>query len=1017
MFVTEHFAEAFRHPFAEFRSIPFWAWNDELDEDELCRQIRIFKEMGFGGFFMHSRAGLRTEYLGKKWFDCVRACVAQAARCGLRAWAYDEDRWPSGVAGGAAVSRPEFSQKGLTCRVFDPYAPQTPGDFVFPLPGGKTMVVSIGTAPATSGANLVPYLDTMNPDAVAEFIAVTHEKYAEELPPGAIAGFFTDEPEYRAFQHDLPWTERLPEEFDRRRGYELIPRLPELFLDTGEQSGAKVRLDYFRTLTELFTESYAKRIGEWCGTHHTVFTGHVLGEDDLWSQTLCVGSAMRFYQFMQLPGMDVLTDHWLLFMAAKQLSSVKHQFGRSHAISEMYGCTGWDFPLEGHKATGDWHLALGVDLRCPHLAWYSMAGEAKRDYPASISFQQPWHAAYHGLEDYFARIGTALATGNPVRHILVIHPIESLWAGKPLSAYAQEERINRDGYFLTEDSEKIRENRRLTEVGNILLRSHLDFDFGDEEILAGRGSCEGPRLAVGAARYDAVVIPPLRTIRQTTLDLLRSLAESCGTVFYCGEPPELLDGLAAPPDIFHAFHPITPECLPEALAGLREASVADESGRELSAVLTAVSGSEEHRTLFCCNTSVVHDGDMHQAPNVAERGIIYPNAKIRWNIPAKWYLYECDPFSGRLRLQRNHLIATSFDRLESRLYFAAKHPVVGAEHGAAKAATTAKAPAATMLSIEPETPNCLVLDHFEFRGETRYVLDIDDLIRDGLELPRRSAGAVQPWYAVQHRLWPEHSCEVVLRTVVGCDEVPEDATLALEEPTRWRISLNGMEVPPEDAGYYFDPAIRRIPVPAALWRLGDNQLELCGRYDADHRGLEAVYLTGRFAVTDLDRIASRSPVTDLGDLRQAGFPYYAGNAVYRFQVDAPPGARMRLKLRRWRGAAIGVLLPEEPERLLFAPPYEADFPLPADGVITLRLYGHLRNAFGPFYAETSPTICTPGKFRCQLSDSRQTVPFGIFKINFEFLKAKSRQGPVSLPSAKHRVSAVENHRLQEGDRR
>ena len=66
-------ANAFCNPPAEFREIPFWAWNDLLERDELVRQIRLIDEGGWGGFFMHSRAGLRTPYPGPDWLGCVRA--------------------------------------------------------------------------------------------------------------------------------------------------------------------------------------------------------------------------------------------------------------------------------------------------------------------------------------------------------------------------------------------------------------------------------------------------------------------------------------------------------------------------------------------------------------------------------------------------------------------------------------------------------------------------------------------------------------------------------------------------------------------------------------------------------------------------------------------------------------------------------------------------------------------------------------------------------------------------------
>ena len=72
-----------------YRAIPFWSWNDKLEPEELQRQIRSMKDAGFGGFFMHARGGLETEYLSEDWFKCVQACIEEAERVGMDAWAYD----------------------------------------------------------------------------------------------------------------------------------------------------------------------------------------------------------------------------------------------------------------------------------------------------------------------------------------------------------------------------------------------------------------------------------------------------------------------------------------------------------------------------------------------------------------------------------------------------------------------------------------------------------------------------------------------------------------------------------------------------------------------------------------------------------------------------------------------------------------------------------------------------------------------------------------------------------------
>ena len=104
----------FENPGAEYRGKPFWSWNGELEKDELIRQVAVMKEMGFGGYFMHSRSGLITEYLGDEWFDLINAVTDAGTELGLESWLYDEDRWPSGSAGGKVTVDMQYRMKQIT---------------------------------------------------------------------------------------------------------------------------------------------------------------------------------------------------------------------------------------------------------------------------------------------------------------------------------------------------------------------------------------------------------------------------------------------------------------------------------------------------------------------------------------------------------------------------------------------------------------------------------------------------------------------------------------------------------------------------------------------------------------------------------------------------------------------------------------------------------------------------------------------------------------------------------------
>ena len=184
-----------------YRSIPFWSWNNSLDEAELCRQIDDMKAAGIGGFIMHARTGLKEEYLGEKWFSCIEACLDKAKTLGMEAGVYDENGWPSGFVGGKLLENEAFRARYLEYAegAFDPAA-----FAVFVRRGGGFVRVEGEQAGETEYHNV--YLrvspantDILDPAVVDAFIAETHEKYYAQFKDRfgkELAGFFTDEPQY-----------------------------------------------------------------------------------------------------------------------------------------------------------------------------------------------------------------------------------------------------------------------------------------------------------------------------------------------------------------------------------------------------------------------------------------------------------------------------------------------------------------------------------------------------------------------------------------------------------------------------------------------------------------------------------------------------------------------------------------------------------------------------------------------------------------------------------------------------
>ena len=535
----------FHSPSTAFRGAPFWSWNDHLQVEELNRQVRDMRAHGMGGFFMHAREGLETPYMGEKWLECIRETVKTAAETGMNAWLYDEDRWPSGFAGGLVPARggDAFRAKALTLEV----AERTPaeGEYILAvfaaqvdgaallslrrlaageaaLAAGETCLVFRRVVAAPSEwFNDDAYADNLNPDSVAAFLDITYEAYRREVGEQfgkAIPGIFTDEPNIQSHRSDvgaraLPWTDGLPDFFRERRGYDLLDVLPWLFY---EGSGAaRARHDYWYTISQRFTEAYSRQLGGWCEENGLAFTGHFLNQSEMGQGILRGGAIMPHYRWQQVPGIDMLTEQNHEFITIKQCSSVANQFGRSRVLSETYGCSGWEFTFEGQKWNGDWQYVLGVNLRCQHLALYSLRGCRKRDYPPAFNYNTTWWKYNGVVEDYFARVGRVLAEGDAVRDVLVLHPVATGWS---MLAEGEDSTAQVDAF-----------GNRLNDFVQALLATHFDFDFGDEQILAMDGQVRDGRLVVGRAPYPVVVIPPeTRTLLASTIALLERFLEAGG---------------------------------------------------------------------------------------------------------------------------------------------------------------------------------------------------------------------------------------------------------------------------------------------------------------------------------------------------------------------------------------------------------------------------------------------------------------------------------------------------------
>jgi hypothetical protein len=1005
--------DEFRNPSSAYRGKPFWAWNGELEPEELRRQIRVMQEMGLGGFFMHSRVGLATPYLSDRWFECIHACVDEAAQQDMEAWMYDEDRWPSGAGGGLVTCDERFSKRDLTLRIFDSargfkwskdilaaFTALTDGHDatnVKRVPRGKRPVLGTGEkllvftvtiASKSDWYNGQTYLDVLNPEAVKRFMEVTHEAYLARCGEAfgkTIPGMFTDEPNYgpqffhpenEGCQGSTPWTDSLPKVFRQRYGYDLMGKIVEIFFNVDGKTVTPARHDYHDCLTHMFVTAFSKQLGEWCADHGLLHTGHVLLEQPMAPQANMVGSAMRFYEHMQAPGMDLLMQISREVDTAKQVSSVARQFGRKWRLTETYGCTGWDFNFAAHKALGDWQAAMGINLRCQHLSWYTMEGEAKRDYPASIFYQSPWWRDYRTVEDYFARIHVAMTQGVEVRDLLVIHPIESLW-------------MNCIHWPHGDDPLDV----AIHELRDSLLVANIDFDYGDEDILARHGKVrrgETPTLRVNKAEYKAVIVPPMHTIRQSTLALLKRFQAAGGLVVFAGDVADHVDALPSTAAADFARQCVrTPrkgtKLVAAVNASTRRVSITDATGEEIGPSLYLLREDVDAMYLFICNTGHRFErnkfGDAE--PYVAKRILEFPDVRVTGftdcaGAPIELDLTTGDRFAADARhTKAGWTVRTSLPQLGSRLFVFPKR---------ATRTTLPAMPKLKDISSRVINPaqwdltltecNSLVLDRPTYRiGSGRMkpaegILFIDQHVRDSLGITHRGGEMVQPW-ARTPKAKPKRT-DVELCYTFDVKAMPSgDLFVGLERPGSFRIELNGVAVNTDaDSGWWVDKSLRRVPIDPGLLRMGPNELRLICDYDEDHPGLEIVYLLGNFGTvvrgTEVAVTAMPSRLR-LGDWTKQGLAFYGGSAVYRTSIRPKTTGKQRafVTLDAYQGTAVAVSVNGQRAGITAWAPHEVEITNLLDGgpvELAIEVLGSRRNSHGPLHVKTMPDWVGPGAF-------------------------------------------------------
>ncbi len=880
----------FADPPREYASAPLWVWNDLLTEAQVRETMRDLAGQKVMQVFVHPRPGLMTPYLSADWFRLWKVALDEAAKLDMNVWIYDENSYPSGFAGGWVPEvMPESRGMGLVLKE-SKAAPKWSDQLVAVyrleadrlesvtgkvkagenLPEARYMTATIQRAGNSPWHGDRCYVNLLTPGVTEKFIEVTLEAYKREIGDQfgqRVPGVFTDEPNIRP-AGGFPWCPDLPEQFQKRWGYDLLDHLPSLSLEIGDWR--RIRHNYFCLLNELFIERWGKPMYEWCGRNGLDFTGHYW--DHEWPHCIGVPDNMAMAAWQHRPGVDTLMNQYAENTHAqfgnvrycREVSSIANQLGRKRTLVELYGAGGWDLRFEDMKRIGDWLQVLGINTMDEHLSYITLRGARKRDHPQSFSYHEPWWEAYHVSAQYLTRLSAVMSQGEQVNRVLVIEPTTTAWMYQGNEA-------------------------RLREIGdsffNLLMAleaAQVEYDLGCEDVIARWGKPAGERrerparlgggeyhakLQVGQRVYDRVVVPPMCENLNASVE--RLLTNTFATRRYGRAllPGRRIDGLEQSYDRVVTEQQVgTLETLlrriPEELKGPSAEGFAVERVPgdpgilfhhrrilEDGQVLLLVNSSLEHRSAGLVRTPLkgVEKWDLH-------RGAVepYPFVRLESGCSARFDL----PPSGSLLLFLTDKPAARDDWPAERLHtIAARGPT----------------------EVRRVEPNVLTLDYVDITtaGETRtnqhfYAANQFAWQKNGMTR--------NPWdSAVQFKnelirvtFPPESGFEALYRFTID-EAVPANLEIVIERPDLYSITCNGQPVAAEAEPAAVDSSLRPdAPLPAGTqtvafkrwWldkafgciplgsvaRVGENVVTLKARPFTIFHELEPAYVRGDFTL-------------------------------------------------------------------------------------------------------------------------------------------------------------------------
>ncbi len=517
----------FRSPLAEFRPLQIIHGFDNLGSDieTIRKRLKELRALGIGGLVVNVsfRDYLRSEEQWRLFLDGLKV----AEELGFVLWLYDEEGYPSGVAGGLVLEKnPDYEAIGLVRFVGDD------GKVRYEI---KRMFE--GTHCTENVYKKRRYINILNPEAVRTFITLTHNEYAKRIPNigKRIRAIFTDEPSLMTTYirppegalPAIPWVEDLLNEFRRRKGYDLMSHLESLFQNVGDYQ--RIRCDFYDVIAQLVAERYFGQIQEWCRRHGIASSGHLLAEEKLLWHAMYYGDLLACLRRMDIPGIDMLTSDprtivvGPFFIVPKLASSAAHLEGRTETMSETS-----DF-MQRMGIMGQKRRAWLPELKATAAIQFLLGINTITSYYSHPFGDQQERAEYQHYCAYVGRLGVMLKGAQHICDVAVLYPIAGIWANFYPTALSM---------YQPHPSKRMNEiDEQFVNLCRLLLQNQIDYDIVDERAIW-EAKVEQGRFRIAGETYKALIVPSTDAIRLPTLKKIAELKRRGVLVIAIGEIPK-----------------------------------------------------------------------------------------------------------------------------------------------------------------------------------------------------------------------------------------------------------------------------------------------------------------------------------------------------------------------------------------------------------------------------------------------------------------------------------------------